>query len=301
MTRCGCAGLTCACLLQGDGSSTTVAGEGTLANPYVISSSRGYVSVVDTPTINLTRSGQGTQSQPYVISADLIPQNLESLADVSLPSAPPPGNVLAWDGTQWVSQPPSTAPVGAVATGPCLTGDGSTANPLNPVLDPAGGLACGPNGLTGGVPLGGGLNQILAKSASADHAVQWVSQPVARTWSNAHASWHSGNNPWEVPSVAGYWAYSGTTLTLIRAGVYELSCSATTGTAASYSDFFVNPVTANVQRMGGSINIAGQGNRVSWSGLVVVAPNTATTWYLNVAAAVGGTQIGAIAYLGPAN
>jgi microcystin-dependent protein len=136
MPRCGCSGAdTCSCVVQG-GSGITVDGAGTQTNPYVISGSGaaggGSLTVSDTATVDLSLLGDGSEVDPYVLQADAT-VGVNSLIDVSAPT-PADGYVLAWNGTVWQPVPPTTAPVGAVAVGTGLLGDGSSGDPVR--LDP---------------------------------------------------------------------------------------------------------------------------------------------------------------------
>lgn len=137
MARCGCAGTSCSCVVQG-GSGITVDGAGTETNPYIISGSGGaggggVLTVRDTQTVDLGLLGAGTVANPYILSADATVA-LDDLTDVDAAN-PASGNVLAWNGTTWQPIPPTTAPVGAVAVGEGLLGDGSAGDPVR--LDPA--------------------------------------------------------------------------------------------------------------------------------------------------------------------
>lgn len=66
MARCGCNG-SCSCkLIAGRGAQVT--GSGSISDPYVISSFPMSLSVLDTPTVNLTLTGDGSQGNPWTIS-----------------------------------------------------------------------------------------------------------------------------------------------------------------------------------------------------------------------------------------
>lgn len=137
MARCGCAGTSCSCVVQG-GNGITVDGAGTETNPYIISGGGsggggGVLTVRDTATIDLALLGGGTEANPYILSGDAT-ISLDDLTNVTAP-APADGNVLAWNGTTWQPVPPTTAPVGAIAVGEGLLGDGSSGDPVR--LDPA--------------------------------------------------------------------------------------------------------------------------------------------------------------------
>lgn len=141
MARCGCEGLTCACAVEAGDATVTVTGVGTGDNPYSIKAVQGYVNVLDTPTIDMHKTGTGVVDDPYVISGYVI-ADLDDLADVAA-SSPTAGYVLAWNGTAWAPAPPTTAAVGAVSVGSCLSGDGSSGDPVSLDLDPSfGGLRC---------------------------------------------------------------------------------------------------------------------------------------------------------------
>lgn len=65
MAKCGCTSSVCNCVLQA-GDGIDVSGAGTALNPYLIAADAGdAISVLDTPTVNLTLAGT-------VLSADVI-------------------------------------------------------------------------------------------------------------------------------------------------------------------------------------------------------------------------------------
>lgn len=166
IARCGCAGSTCNCLING-GLYISVTGSGTINDPYVISSDGIDISdalaFIDTDTVDFVLGGSGTDTDPWqvranatVAVADLTdvgcasPSNgqtlvwnssqatwlcgkptykLDDLTDVTVPS-PTANQVLAWNGTAWVPAAPVTAPVGSITVGDSMTGDGSVADPL---------------------------------------------------------------------------------------------------------------------------------------------------------------------------
>lgn len=165
MARCGCAGQTCSCLIQG-GDGIEVAGSGTVNDPYVISTGGidigGSIQFVDTDTVDFTVTGQGTEAAPYQISAvatvgvsdltDVACDNptdgttlvwdagvgawicgvpalaLDDLTDVDAP-APNDNEVLTWNGTSWVPGVVSVEP-GQVNTSHGAMGDGTATNPV---------------------------------------------------------------------------------------------------------------------------------------------------------------------------
>lgn len=68
MARCGCGSSTsCQCVVQGDGSTTSVAGDGSAGSPYVVSATgtAAITSVTDTDSVDLTLTGSA-------LSADVL-------------------------------------------------------------------------------------------------------------------------------------------------------------------------------------------------------------------------------------
>ena len=102
MARCGCAGQTCSCLIQG-GDGIEVTGSGTVGDPYVVSTGdvdiSGTVQFVDTDTIDFSVTGEGTEVEPYQIRANLI-GSLGDLSNVDCDIAPA-GQTLVSDGEMW--------------------------------------------------------------------------------------------------------------------------------------------------------------------------------------------------------
>jgi hypothetical protein len=134
MPRCGCAGSSCTCLVQG-GTGIGVEGAGTADNPYIITATgdadiSGTVQFIDTDTVNFTVSGEGTLAQPYQVRAD-VTMGLDDLTDVDTATTPPTTNyVLSWNGTAWVPAPPNTVDPGSLSVTEPITGDGTTGDPL---------------------------------------------------------------------------------------------------------------------------------------------------------------------------
>lgn len=144
MARCGCTGTTCSCKIIGE-NGIVVRGAGTITNPYVIGGGLALI-IQDTPSTNLTLLGSGTQGDPYILSAETTLE-FGDLTDVDTTGGSA-GYVpaLQVDGT-YALVPPSTADVGAVATGLGLDGDGSGGDPLDVRLDALPGLEVVAGGL----------------------------------------------------------------------------------------------------------------------------------------------------------
>lgn len=171
MPRCGCAGTSgCSCVVTG-GNGIAVNGSGTGADPYVVdsigTSITGAISVSDTATVDLTLGGSGSLADPYVLSAD-ADLSLSDLQDAPA-GTPATGDVMIWNGTDWVFGPPSSGGGGAtVITGNGISGDGSIGAPV--VLNPA--------GTWGTAPLDGfGANTTLGAPVYVDENGQVRSQP----------------------------------------------------------------------------------------------------------------------------
>jgi hypothetical protein len=144
MARCGCSGASCSCFIIG-GGGVTVTGAGSATNQYLITSDV-EVGVVDTATINMTKTGDGSPANPWLFQADATIE-LDELIDVDTAGATA-GMVLAKqsDGS-YKFVPATTAPAGSLSIGDGLQGDASAGNKLRLLLAPASGLTVGPTGL----------------------------------------------------------------------------------------------------------------------------------------------------------
>lgn len=128
MARCGCSGTSCSCLVQADpDSSITVTGSGSGGSPYVIGGG-GVVTVVDSDTIDFDISGDGSTGSPYAITGDAT-VDVEDLANLDTTGVGT-GDVIAYDGTAWITIPAPSATPGLIATDATLSGDGSGGDPL---------------------------------------------------------------------------------------------------------------------------------------------------------------------------
>jgi hypothetical protein len=130
--------------VQGAGS-VSVTGAGSAASPYIITGG-GSLNVLDTATVNLTKSGSGSVADPYVVSADAT-LNLDALTDVQSTAATT-GQVLAKqsDG-QWRPVAASSASPGAINVSGGVEGDGSAGSPLSVKLPASSGLVEDSTGL----------------------------------------------------------------------------------------------------------------------------------------------------------
>lgn len=132
MARCGCSGTSCSCLVVGSGA-ITVTGSGSGGSPYIISGG-GQLTVADTDTVDLSLAGDGSTGTPYLLSATAV-VDMDEIADFD-PTGGLAGYVVAFNGTSYVLQPPSTATPGATVTDGTLEGDGSGGAPLGITAQP---------------------------------------------------------------------------------------------------------------------------------------------------------------------
>jgi hypothetical protein len=133
MTRCGCSGATCSCLVQGSGS-ISVSGTGSVASPYLISAALN-LNVLDSGTVDMAITGDGSTGNPWVISANAN-LDLNALTDVDTAGAAT-GQVLAKQ---------SDGAINLSSTGG-LQGDGSAGSPLSVKLPAGSGLTLDSTGL----------------------------------------------------------------------------------------------------------------------------------------------------------
>lgn len=124
-----CCGGASAVVIQ-SGAGLSVTGSGTVADPYIISGDVELAMVgADTPTVDITLNGSGVIGDPFVIQADAT-LSVNDLVDVNDSTPPILGDVLQFDGNNWVYGPaPAQAP-GQVNTDQGLTGDGTLSTPI---------------------------------------------------------------------------------------------------------------------------------------------------------------------------
>lgn len=124
-----CCGGASAVVIQ-SGAGLSVTGSGTVADPYIISGNIKPAMVgADTHTVDITINGSGVIGDPFVIQADAT-LSVNDLVDVNDSTPPVLGDVLQFDGDNWVYGPtPAQAP-GQVNTDQGLTGDGTLLNPV---------------------------------------------------------------------------------------------------------------------------------------------------------------------------
>ena len=201
---CGCVGTECSCKIVSTDGSINVMGKGTAAQPYDLSNDQGHFTVVDTPTVDLTKSGDGSSGNPYTISAVATVATTE-LTDVSA-TAPTVGQVLAWDGSIYRPTPPVTAAVGSINHDTTLKGDGSSVAPLGVNLDP--------NGLLQGSGNGVGLSP--SAIAAINRAIRPIPAPIRVTRPSPYMADSFLSQTWT--GVLGGGDYQG-----LGAGWYDIS------------------------------------------------------------------------------
>lgn len=127
MSKC-CGGASCACLIEA-GAHAEVTGSGSSQDPFVIVGDVD-LEVTDNSVFNLTLTGGGTIVSPWNLQVAFAgTASLNDLPDVDLTGAIL-GDVLGYDGTDWVPVAPTTIAPGAITTDDSLDGDGSVGDPL---------------------------------------------------------------------------------------------------------------------------------------------------------------------------
>lgn len=263
MATCNC-GDICSCLILGE-EGIEVAGDGSPANPYVISTTRSAIEVqgANSATASTLVTGDGSGSDPYVISTDV---RMESLLLSDVQGDPDPGDTWVWTGDHWEFGPPPVAPAGSVNVGDGIAGQGSVEDPIrvrtaaqwgNPPLN-----GLGPDSTIG--------HPVYADSAGALRA--WVPDPLPTScW---RTSYRSSANTVRVPRET--WrnldgmtstgvrqpAPVNGTYTIARDGLWSLSASIAWGgqTSSASSGWYRLQVVINgVAHQEVSTNKPGQG------------------------------------------
>lgn len=116
MARCSCGNAACSCVIKAapDGG-VVITGSGSPERPYLVSLTAGgktldSLEMVDSSTIKWSKSGAGTPQdhRRYIATADV---SMAELTDVSKTDIPITGDVVQWNGTQWVFAPPGATSV----------------------------------------------------------------------------------------------------------------------------------------------------------------------------------------------
>ncbi len=154
-----CCGDLCACKLEGTSDSfkpIQIVGTGTSQDPFIIT----FLGLTVDNTANVVHlTVVDDDVDGYVLSAGFGPNaKLDALADVAA-SSPTTGQVLGWNGTNWVAVAPATASPGAVVSDDSLDGDGSGGDPLVVAYASGGLIELG----TGGIQVTDELKQQLVR------------------------------------------------------------------------------------------------------------------------------------------
>lgn len=123
MARCSCGNAACSCVIKGkpDGG-VIVTGSGSPERPYLLELTAGgrtldSLEMQDSSTVKWSKSGAGTPQdhRRYIATADV---GMQELTDVSKTDIPITGDVVQWNGTQWVFAPPGATSVPVSGTWP---------------------------------------------------------------------------------------------------------------------------------------------------------------------------------------
>lgn len=208
MARCACGNAACSCIIKAvPNGGIVVTGSGSPERPYEISASGGGnpldgLAVVDSATVDLTLTGAGTIQDKKLLRADVIAR-LRDLKDVSKTDIPVTGDVVQWNGTEWVfGTPGATAvPVSGVWGTPPLGLYGADSTIGQPIYSDSNGvIRAAPLAMTVGAlvatdpitayPLGGSVLTISNASAVSGG---WP-QGVSGTLSTFHRYDSGGSN-----------------------------------------------------------------------------------------------------------
>jgi len=124
-----CSGAGNSVVIKG-GDRFYVTGSGTVSDPYIINGSLELsVKAAETATVRMAIVGLGSIADPYVLSADAT-VSVNDLTDVNDGTPAILGDVLLYDGSNWVYGPPPTQAPGQVNTAGGIQGDGTLSTPI---------------------------------------------------------------------------------------------------------------------------------------------------------------------------
>lgn len=116
MARCACGNAACSCVIKSKpNGGIVVTGSGSPERPYEISTVAGgnpldSLTVADTATLDLHMAGAGTPEDKRRISGTVIAK-VRDLTDVSKTDTPVVGDVIQWNGSEWVFASPGATSV----------------------------------------------------------------------------------------------------------------------------------------------------------------------------------------------
>jgi hypothetical protein len=116
MARCSCGNAACSCVIKGtpDGG-VLVTGSGSPERPYLLELTSGgtplnSLEMVDSATVKWVKSGAGVPAdhRRYTANTDV---SMREITDVSKTDVPVTGDVVQWNGTEWVFAAPGATSV----------------------------------------------------------------------------------------------------------------------------------------------------------------------------------------------
>ena len=132
MARCSCGSAACSCVIKGkaDGG-ILVTGSGSPERPYELELATGgnpldSLQMLDSATVKWSKAGAGipTDKRRYTATADV---SMQELTDVSKTDVPVTGDVVQWNGTEWVFAAPGVSGVVPCVSGGAFWPPGQTA------------------------------------------------------------------------------------------------------------------------------------------------------------------------------
>jgi hypothetical protein len=266
MSRCGCSGTSCSCIVEGSGA-ITVTGSGSGASPYVVSGG-GVLNVSDTASVDLTLTGDGSSGSPYSLSADAT-IDVEDLANLDITGLTT-GDGILYNGTGWEVGALPTATPGVIDTDATLVGDGSVGDPLGIFEDPTDTYTPVWTALTTNPSIGSGS---ITGRFHVDPTSRWVDVSIEIVCASDTGK---GSGEWEVSLPFQSFSGRGQTLTLlmtyptigtrvgaalINGGMTKIErMSVTSGTSATGTEYITGSL-ASTWTSGGRVIISGRYER----------------------------------------